>query len=160
MNDQFINLSQSQLKLTALYTLLFNFLKKSFNESNTHHMFVIESLHLYKISSFLCVGRYCIIIFVVGVFWFNIWIVFICFNGKWMNVMVYMNNEWYFGQKDSKTLTIFIEWNNLATIIIGYITSVYCTATTNIWLYAGCVGFWRSNDNPVRQRYSLWYKFQ
>lgn len=53
--------------------------------------------------------------------------------------------------KDSETLTIFIEWNDLTTIVIGYITSVHCTATTNIWLYAGCIGLWCTNNDPGKK---------
>lgn len=60
--------------------------------------------------------------------------------------------------KDSKTLTIFIEWNNLTTIIISYITSVHCTATTNIRLNAGCIGLWCTNNDPARKKNRLWFK--
>lgn len=66
-------------------------------------------------------------------------------------------NEWLWGimneaihemLKDSKALTIFIEWNDLTTIVISYITSVYRTASTNIRLNARCVGLWSTYNYP------------
>lgn len=122
VNDQFTNLSQSELKLTALNTLLFNFLKKSFNESNTHHMFVIESLHLYEISSFFMCRSLLYHYFVVGVSGFNTWIVFVCFKmEKWMNEWSgIMNNKWLLTERIQKRLPFLSNgttWQRLSSVI-------------------------------------------